>query len=290
MNESILRNDPAQRTEAPESAWIHIDSGAQPLAAAAREFWKARELLWLLVMRHLKIRFAQTAMGALWVVLQPLMTALIFSILFGVFVKVPSEGVPYVAFAFPAMVLWTLFAQGFERGSASLMLEERLITKVYFPRLVIPLSASFSVLADFAISTLLLLPISLIFGIRPGPAAFAAVLAVPPIVLLGSSLGIVTSALSIRYRDLRQAAPFATQLWFYATPVVFPLSVVPEGLRTLVLWNPVSAPVLWFRASFTGTSFPPLWSLAASYALTLLVFSVSVTIFRRVERGMADWL
>ncbi len=274
----------------PEASWIHIDGDGQRLTEVASEFWKARELLWLLILRHLKIRFAQTAMGAMWVVLQPLTTALIFSVLFGVFVKVPSEGIPYVAYAYPAMVVWSLFSQAFERGSSSLMAEERLITKVYFPRLVIPFAASFSALVDFAISTLLLVPISLFFGIRPGFGVFASVMAIPPIMILATSFGILTSCLSVRYRDLRTAAPFATQIWFYATPVVFPLAVVPQNLRVWVLLNPVSAPVLWFRASFIGTSFPPIWSLASSYGISLVIFSLAVVIFRRVERGMADWL
>ncbi len=283
----------AQRTEIPEapsSSWTLINVKGVGTMAAVGEFWRARDLLRMLIMRHLKIRFAQTAMGALWVVLQPLMTALIFSVLFGVFVKVPSEGIPYVVYAYPAMILWSVFAQSFERGSASLMIEERLITKVYFPRLVIPISASLSTLADFIISTILLLPICLFFGIRPSPLSIFAFIGLPPVVILSSALGIITASLSIRYRDLRQVAPFVTQLWFYATPVVYPLTVVPEGLRTAVLCNPVSAPVLWFRASVIGTAFPPLWSMVASYGTSFAVLALAIVIFRNVERGMADWL
>jgi lipopolysaccharide transport system permease protein len=290
MNTDMAEQRISPAAEAPESSWTRISENGQSLSIAAIEFWRAKELMWLLIQRHLKIRFAQTAMGAMWAILQPLMTATIFSVLFGVFVKVPSEGIPYVAYAYPAMVIWSLFAQAFDRGSTSLMAEERLITKVYFSRLIIPFAASLSTLADFIISMLLLIPLSIVFGIKPHLSIFASIIAIPPVLLLATSLGILTASLSVRYRDLRQVAPFITQLWFYATPVVYPLTVVPDFLRTAVLLNPVSAPVLWFRAAFMGTTFPPWWSISGSYATALLVFAFSVQVFRSVERGMADWL
>jgi len=270
--------------------WILISARGSGWTRAARELLQARDLFLLLVLRHLKIRFAQTAMGAFWVVLQPLMTAGIFSILFGVFVKVPSDGLPYVAFSYPAMVLWTLFAQAFERGNNSLILEERLITKVYFPRLVIPLAASMSSVADFAIAAILILPITLGFGVPVGPGVFLALLAIPPVLMVSSSLGVLFASLSIRYRDFRQLAPFLTQIWFYATPVVYPLHVVPERYRTALLLNPVSAPILVFRHAFTGSELPPGWSLWTSYLVSAALVVVAVAVFRRVERRMADWL
>ncbi|HXP89778.1 MAG TPA: ABC transporter permease [Fibrobacteria bacterium] len=270
--------------------WILISARGSGWTRAARELLQARDLFLLLVLRHLKIRFAQTAMGAFWVVLQPLMTAGIFSILFGVFVKVPSDGLPYVAFSYPAMVLWTLFAQAFERGNNSLILEERLITKVYFPRLVIPLAASMSSVADFAIAAALILPITLWFGVPVGGRIFLSLLAIPPVLMVSSSLGVLFASLSIRYRDFRQLAPFLTQIWFYATPVVYPLHVVPGRYRTALLINPISAPVLVFRHAFTGSDLPPAWSLLASYIVSAALVVVAVAVFRRVERRMADWL
>lgn len=276
--------------EVAERDWIVISARGTVFFRAARELFQSWDLFRLLVLRHLKIRFAQTAMGALWVLLQPLMTALIFSVLFGVFVKVPSDGLPYVVFAYPATALWTLFAQALERGSSSLLLEERLITKVYFPRLVIPIAASMSTLADFLISILLILPMILFFGISVGPQILLALVAVPPILMVSSALGTLFASLSIRYRDFRQLAPFLVQLWFYGTPVVYSLGVVPERFRTALLLNPVSAPVLVFRHAFTGAGMPPLWSILASYATSLLLVVVAVLAFRRVERRMADWL
>lgn len=276
--------------DVPEKDWILIGSDGMGLVRAVRELIQSWDLFWLLVLRHLKIRFAQTAMGALWVVVQPLMTAAIFSVLFGLFVKVPSEGLPYVLFAYPATALWSLFSQALERGSTSLLLEERLITKVYFPRLVIPMSASMSTMADFTISVLLVIPMALFFGVGVGVKAFLALLAVPPVLLVAASMGILLASLSIRYRDFRQMAPFLVQLWFYATPVVYSLKVVPEAFRLPVLLNPISAPVLLFRHAFTGSEAPPTWSVAASYASAFLLCTLAIFVFRKVERRMADWL
>lgn len=278
------------KKEIPQGDWILISARGTGFFRATRELLQSWDLFRLLVLRHLKIRFAQTAMGALWVLLQPLMTALIFSVLFGVFVKIPSDGLPYVVFSYPAMVLWTLFAQSFERGNSSLLLEERLITKVYFPRLVIPMSASMSTLADFAIASLLILPITLAFGVPVGTRIFWALLAIPPVLMVSSSLGVLFASLSIRYRDFRQLAPFLTQIWFYATPVVYSLKVVPERFKVALLWNPISAPILVFRHAFTGADLPPLWSLGASYLTSMVLLVVAVFVFRKVERRMADWL
>ncbi|MBK9579670.1 MAG: ABC transporter permease [Fibrobacterota bacterium] len=276
--------------EVDERDWVRISPDGMGIVRALKELAQAWDLFRLLVGRHLKIRFAQTAMGAVWVLLQPLMTALIFSILFGTFVKVPSEGLPYVVFAYPAMVLWTFFAQALEKGNSSLLAEERLITKVYFPRLVIPLAASTSMLADFVISALLIIPIGLIFSVQVKFSVFFAILALPPVYILGSSLGMLFASLSIRFRDFRQLAPFLVQVWFYGTPVVYALGVVPENFRTGLLLNPLSAPILLFRHAFTGTQAPPLWSLGWSYGVTLVVAVISLFVFRRVERRMADWL
>lgn len=274
----------------PEKDWILISARGTGFVRAARELLHAWDLFWLLVLRHLKIRFAQTAMGALWVVLQPLMTAAIFSILFGVFVKVPSDGLPYVVFAYPATALWTLFAQAFERGNSSLLLEERLITKVYFPRLVIPMAASMSTMADFAIAALLIIPIVFAFGIGIEPRILLAIVAIPPVLMVSSSLGVLFASLSIRYRDFRQLAPFLIQLWFYGTPVVYSLRVVPERFHLPILLNPVSAPVLLFRHAFTGSDLPPTWSVWTSYLISTILLVVAVIVFRKVERRMADWL
>ena len=274
----------------PEKDWIRISSKGTGFIRAFRELVLAWDLFWLLVLRHLKIRFAQTAMGALWVVLQPLMTAAIFSILFGLFVKVPSDGIPYVAFAYPATALWTLFAQAFERGNSSLLLEERLITKVYFPRLVIPMAASMSTMVDFAIAAMLIVPLMLGFGIGIEPRILLAVVAIPPVLMVSSALGVLFASLSIRYRDFRQLAPFLIQLWFYATPVVYSLKVVPERFQLPILLNPVSAPILVFRHAFTGTDLPPTWSIWSSYLSSTILLVVAVIVFRKVERRMADWL
>jgi lipopolysaccharide transport system permease protein len=188
------------------------------------------------------------------------------------------------------VVLWALFAQGFERGNTSFLADERMITKVYFPRLVLPVAASFSAVIDFGISTLLAFPICLAFGVVPGMNLLYAFLAIPPVLLVATTCGIVFASLSIRYRDFRQVAPFLIQIWFYATPVVYSLKSVPATLQPYVLANPMTVPVLLFRHAFTGSGLPPLWSVALCYSESLVLVILALAVFRTVERRMADWL
>jgi lipopolysaccharide transport system permease protein len=255
------------------------------------ELWATSELLGVLIFRQIKARYAQTAFGTFWIVIQPLLSAVLYTLVFGLFVKVPTAGVPYVLFAYAGTVAWTVFAQGFDRAGISLVQDERLITKIYFPRLHLPISSALSVAPDLAISVALLLPVAWILGFPPHLRILWAVPAVTVPFLLAIGAGSLVASLNIRWRDLRQAAPFLVQIFVWATPVAYPLEVVPAGWRSVLLYgNPMTAPVLLFRHALLGTPFPPLSALAVSlgFGVALLLFGTAV--FRSVEKTFADYI
>lgn len=269
---------------------IHIRAEDPGFLETVSELFHTRELLWVLLVRQIKSRYAQTAFGAFWVLFQPVMVAALYTLVFGVFVKVPTEGVPYVLFSYSAMVLWSVFAQGFDRAGTCLLQDERLITKTYFPRLHLPLSAALSTLPDLLISIFLLLPVAWIMGFPPGPRVVWALPAIAVPLLLSMGGGAFVASLNVRWRDLRQLAPFLVQIGVWATPVAYPISVAPERWRNLLLLNPLSAPVLLFRHAFLGSPLPPTWSLWTSLGSSCLLFLLGCWIFRRVEKTFADYI
>ena len=249
------------------------------------------ELLSVLIQRQIKMRYAQTAFGTFWIVIQPLLSAVLYTLVFGLFVRVPTAGVPYVLFSYSGMVIWTVFAQGFDRAGISLVQDERLITKTYFPRLHLPLSAALSVAPDLGISLLLLLPVAWLLGFPPHPRllwAFPSFI-VPFLLAIGS--GSLVASLNIRWRDLRQAAPFLVQIFVWATPVAYPLEVVPVVWRNVLLYgNPMTAPVLLFRYAVLGTPFPPISAIWISFGLSVALLLFGTTVFRSVEKTFADYI
>lgn len=252
------------------------------------ELWEYRDLLYFLVWRDVKVRYKQTALGALWAILQPVLATLVFTIFFGRLAKLPSNGIPYPIFAYTAMVPWQLFAYSLSESANSLVNNQNLIRKVYFPRLVIPLAAVLAGLVDFSISFLLLLIMMLYFGIVPT----AAIMALPLLLLLavGSALavGIWLSALNVQYRDVRYTIPFLTQLWLFATPVVYPSTLVPQQWRALYGLNPMAGVVEGFRWALLGSKGgvgPLIW---VSAAVVLLLLAGGVLYFRRMESTFAD--
>lgn len=277
--------------EQARSQEVNIQAEDTPALDGLVEVWKHRSLLWVLVMRQISVRYAQTFFGLFWILIQPGLTALLYWLVFGIFVKVPTGNTPYPLFALTGLSLWNLFAQGFDRAGASIVQDEKLVTKVYFPRLLLPLAASGSVLADFAVAFAILLPLSLVFG---APARDSSLLLLPVVVavpyLLASGFGSIVGAVNIRFRDLRQVAPFLIQMWVWATPVAYPLEVVPPAWLPLLLANPVSAPVLVFRHILTGSSLPPVWSIWYSVVASVFVFFAGAWIFRKVEKDFADYI
>jgi lipopolysaccharide transport system permease protein len=253
-----------------------------------KDIWEYRELLYFLVWRNIKIRYKQTALGAAWAILQPVLTMLVFTMLFGRLAKVPSDGIPYPVFALTALLPWQLFAFALTESSNSLVASQNLITKVYFPRLIVPLSSTLSGLVDFAISFFALLVLMMYYHVMPGKA----VVWLPAFLLLALAtalaVGLWLSALNVKYRDVRYTIPFMTQFWMLATPVAYSSSLIPEPWRRWYGLNPMAGVVEGFRWALLGKSGgvgPLLW---VSLAAVLLLLTGGLFYFRRTESTFAD--
>lgn len=253
-----------------------------------RELWDHRELLYFFVWRDVKIRYKQTLIGVAWVILQPLLTMSVFTLFFGRLAKLPSDGLPYPVFYFAALLPWTYFSTALQGATGIVVENQRLITKVYFPRLILPVSAVLSGLTDFFIGFLLLVGITLGYGLRPGFAA----LYLPFLLLLAVATalgaGLWLSALNALYRDVRYVMPFLMQFWMFASPVVYPASLVPERWRWLYGLNPMTGVIEGFRWALTGQGSPPGSLLAISAAMVLLVLAGGALFFQRMETAVAD--
>jgi len=263
----------------PSAGWVPL---------RLRELWDYRELLFFFVWRDVKVRYKQTALGAAWAVIQPFFTMVVFSIFFGRLAKVPSDGLPYSVFAYSALVPWTYFATSLTQSSNSLVEHSRLITKVYFPRVLVPAAAIVAGLLDLVIAFVVLLGILFYHGIVPT----AAVLTLPLFVLLASltafGVGLWLSALNVQYRDVRYTIPFLVQLWLFATPVAYSSSLVPERWRPLYGLNPMAGVVDGFRWALFGRPAAPGPLLAVSVASVIVLVISGLFYFRRMERTFAD--
>jgi len=269
---------PVVRIE-PSRGWAALDLG---------ELWRYRELLYFLVWRDVKVRYKQTALGAAWAILQPVFTMLAFSLFFGRLAGMPSDGVPYPVFSFVALVPWTFFANGVTQAANSLVGSQNLLQKVYFPRLTIPAAALFAGLIDFALAFLILLAMLPLWHL-PIPAR--AVLVLPFLLLAlvtGLGAGLWLAALNVQYRDVRHAVPFLLQLWLFATPIAYPISLVPEAWRVVYGINPMAGVVAGFRWALLGTGAAPGPALAVSAFAALALLTGGVLYFRRLERTFAD--
>ncbi|MFL6195575.1 MAG: ABC transporter permease [Thermoanaerobaculia bacterium] len=252
-----------------------------------REVWEYRELLAFLVWRDVKVRYKQTLLGAAWAILQPVATMVVFSLFFGRLAGVPSEGIPYPVFSLAGLVPWTFFSQGITQAANSLVGNQSLITKVYFPRLAIPAASVLSGLVDFALAFLILLGIMLGYGIVPSARALwiPALLVLALVTALG--VGLWLSALNVRFRDVRYVLPFLAQIWLLATPIAYPSSLLSEPWRTVYGLNPMAGVVEGFRWALLGTAAPgPI--LAASALAALALLASGALYFRRMERTFAD--
>jgi lipopolysaccharide transport system permease protein len=253
-----------------------------------RDVWAYRGLLYFLVWRDLKVRYKQTVLGVLWAVIQPFFLMVIFSIFFGRLAKIPSEGIPYPIFAYAALLPWSYFAQSLNTCSNSLVGNSHLITKVYFPRLIIPISSVLSGLVDFSISFSILLAMMLYYHIMPTLAA----LLLPFLILMALATalgaGLWLSALNVQYRDIRYAISFLIQFWFFATPVVYPSSLVPNRWRFLYSLNPMVGVVEGFRGALLGKGqiIGPMFIVSIIVIVCLLI--TGSFYFRRMEKGFAD--
>lgn len=264
---------------------IRPSSGWAPLRLG--ELWAYRELLYFLTWRDVKVRYKQTALGAAWAVIQPVATMVAFSIFFGQLARVPSDGLPYPVFSYTALLPWGFFAHALGQASNSLVGSANLISKVYFPRLVIPLSSVFAGVVDFGIAFLVLLGLLVWFGVAPGPAVLLLPLFLLLALVAALGVGLWLSALNVRYRDVRYVVPFLTQLWLLVTPVAYPSSLLAEPWRTLYALNPMVGVVEGFRWALLGSA-PPGPMLAVSTLATLGLACSGAFYFRRMERTYAD--
>jgi lipopolysaccharide transport system permease protein len=252
------------------------------------EVWAYRELLYFLVWRDIKVRYKQTALGAAWAIIQPVMTMVVFSVFFGRLAKVPSDGIPYPVFAFAALLPWQLFAFSLTESSNSLVGSQNLITKVYFPRLVIPLSSVLAGVVDFGIAFVVLLGLMVYYGIRPTMAVVFLPLFMLLALATALSVGLWFSALNVKYRDVRYTIPFLAQFWMFATPVAYSSTLVPEKWRTLYGLNPMAGVVEGFRWALLGKSGGPGGLLWVSVAAVVLLLTGGLFYFRRTEATFAD--
>ena len=254
------------------------------------EVWAYRDVLWMLTLRDIKLRYRQTALGVVWVILQPLLAGLLFALIFGRFAKLPSEGQPYLLFVFAGIMGWNLFNGIIQRSGNSLVAESKLITKVYFPRLIIPVAGALSALVDFAVTLVLMAILLAIHGTWSG-----AWLALLPVVLavnlaLAVGLGLWISALNVRYRDFMYALPFLLQVWMYASPVVYGLSLVPERWQGWFILNPMCGVLEGFRQTFLGASGLTVPAVITTLSAAVLTLTSGAVYFRSVEQEFAERL
>lgn len=252
------------------------------------ELWKYRELLYFLVWRDVKVRYKQTILGAAWAVLQPLLTMIIFTLVFGRLAKVPSDGVPYPIFSYCALVPWTLFAFALVESGNSLVANQQLVTKVYFSRLVIPVAPVLAGLVDFGIAFVLLLGMMAYYGVHPGIAIVTLPLFLLLAIATALGAGLWLSALNVEYRDVRYTIPFLTQFWLFASPIAYPSSAVPAKWRVLYGLNPMAGVVEGFRWALLGTHRPSVAIVLASSAMVAFLIFGGLIYFRRVEKTFAD--
>src|SRR6266498_875078 len=263
----------------PASSWASI---------GLKELWDYRELLYFLTWRDVKSRYKQTALGALWAIIQPFFLMVVFSLFFGRLAGVPSDGIPYPIFTFCALLPWQLFAHALTESSNSLIANERLITKVYFPRLIVPIAAVLGGLVDFVVAFVILLGMMAYYKIVPTWA----IVTLPAFILLAImtalGVGLRLSALNVQYRDVRYTINFLIQIWLFVTPVVYPSSIIPAAWRPLYGLNPMAGVVEGFRWALLGKSEPPGVLLAVSVVMVMLILIGGLYYFRRMEQEFAD--
>jgi len=275
-------------TVAQEPPLLRIHPGQSTVASRLREVWAHKELLHFLTRRDIQVRYKQTALGAAWAVLQPVLTMAVFSVFLGALAKVPSDGIPYPVFVFCGLVPWQLFAYALGGSANSLVANERLVSKVYFPRLTLPMSAVLAGLVDFAIALASLFVLMALYGLRPTWAILTLPLFTLLAVATAIAVGLGLSALSVRYRDVRHALPFLTQSWLFATPIAYPSSLLPERFRPLYGLNPMAGVVEGFRWALLGQGNPPGALILVSTSVVVLGLALSLLYFVRVERSFAD--
>jgi homopolymeric O-antigen transport system permease protein len=252
------------------------------------ETWQYRELFFFLVWRNIKVRYKQTLLGASWAIIQPFCTMVVFTIFFGKMAKMPSDGVPYPIFSYAALLPWTYFSQSLNQTGNSLVASKNLITKIYFPRLIIPASFALSGLVDFCLASVILLGMMVYYNMPFNWGIVFIPILILPLSLLSMGVGMFFSSLNVKYRDIKHALPFIVQMWLFITPVIYPTSIIPERFRFLVALNPAAGIIETFRAIFLPTRDIDWQLLSISLIATIIIFFIGLTYFRKTEKVFAD--
>lgn len=271
----------------PTTIYIKPSKGLVPLNL--RDLWTYRELIYFMVWRDVKVKYKQTLLGMAWAVVQPVMTMIVFTFVFDKVAKLPTDGIPYPVFSFTGLLPWGLFATALNQGSRSLVMHNNMVTKIYFPRLILPMAAVFAGMVDFFISLLILIGLMLYFNVTP---AWGQLWTLPFFLLLAlvTALGVALwlSAVNVKYRDVNQALPFITQFWLLATPVAYSFSNLSERMQLVLSLNPMTGVVNGFRWALLGTDTGPDLMFWISVGISLLIFVTGLFYFRSMEKTFAD--
>ena len=274
-------------SEIPQKPLVVIKSGRKWTSLNLRELWAHRDLFYFLIWRDVKVRYKQTVLGVMWAILQPLLTMMVFTFLFGNLARVPSDGMPYPIFVYAGLLPWNFFAAALDNSSNSLVGNSALITKVYFPRLVIPSAAVGAALVDFGIAFIILVFMGAHYEVGLSVGMLMLIPLIVQMTLFAVGIGIRMSALNVKYRDVRHALPFLINVWMYATPVIYPVSFIPDRLRWILVLNPLAGIIEGFRCAIFDRSF--IWShLATSVVIGAAVLFYSLYSFRLREKSFAD--
>jgi len=276
-----MDNKPIERKSIikPTNGWAALD---------LRDMWLYRELVFFMTWRDLKVRYKQTVLGVGWAVLQPFLTMVVFSIFFGNLANVPSDGVPYPIFSFAALIPWTLFAKALQDASRSLVANSHMITKVYFPRMILPISSVLAGAVDFLIAFVVLLGMMFFFKITPTGNIWMLPLFLLLALITAIGVGLWLSALNVLYRDINYVLPFLTQFWMYLTPIAYPSSMVPKEWQAIYALNPMTGVVEGFRWALLGTGQPPGMMTLVSAGVAVVLLVSGMFYFKRMERLFAD--
>lgn len=285
---SVDTNPPSAAAAALRSPGIVIQPSRGWISLDLKELWDYRELLFFMTWRDIKVRYQQTALGAAWAIIQPLLNMIVFTVFFGRLAKVPSDGIPYPLFAYTALVPWQFFAFGLTESANSVVANERLVTKVYFPRLIIPLARIFAGLVDFALAFIVLIGMMVWYGVRPSLAVIALPFFLAFAVATTLGVGLWLSALNVQYRDVRYAVTFVVQFWLFASPVVYSSTLVPVRWRAWYGLNPMAGVIEGFRWALLRKAPAPGIMLVVSVLVVALVLIGGLYYYRRMEKIFAD--
>ena len=267
---------------------VVIEPVASKFNLGLSELWESRELFYFLAWRDMKTRYAQAVVGVGWAIMQPLLTTIIFTVVFSYWAKLPSDGFPYPIFAYSAILPWTLFSRSLERSTLSIVNEGGLIKKVYFPRLIIPIVSTFINFVDFAVGLVILILMMLWYGVSPTWGIIALPVFIVMALATALSVSVWLSAVNVRYRDVASVVPLLTQLWMFSSPVLYPSSIVPERFRTFYALNPMAGVIEGFRWALLGKQHPDWTMVMISAAVVGILLMSGIFFFKRLERTFAD--